>query len=215
MDVYPHLFDISSLWRTALTQTCARFLQSLALPIKLFNSSSPEGHCGGNQPPDGSICHSPLKPKNNDRFALQKLSVILSKRSLWPSTMVSYFVQTSLMNISIFWYMLSWLVKDATTFAMELCRYKQATLCVVELWTHQKFESFKKIRDDENRNRICWWIKEPCCLLLSYPQIFRQSQFCPPDLQDFFCMAPFSLSCVWTLRNSGLCEHLRSRFEVV
>ena len=28
--------------------------------IKLFNSSYTEGHCGGNQQPDGSICLSPL-----------------------------------------------------------------------------------------------------------------------------------------------------------
>ena len=48
---------------------------------------------------------------------------------------------------------------------MELCGCKQAaaladevSLHVIELWTHQKFELFKKynLRDDENRIRICW-----------------------------------------------------------
>ena len=43
---------------------------------KLFNSSSPEGHRGRNQPPGGSICLSPPNPKYNERFAR-------------PSTMVS------------------------------------------------------------------------------------------------------------------------------
>ena len=64
------------------------------------------------------------------------------KRSLWPSTMVSFFfLQTFLMII----FMLSWIVKDATTFEMEMCGYKQATAhahvrpqkCVVELWTRK------------------------------------------------------------------------------
>ena len=44
--------------------------------LKLFNSSSPEGHCGENQPPDGSICLSPPKPKYNERFARQTLSMV-------------------------------------------------------------------------------------------------------------------------------------------
>ena len=35
--------------------------------IKLFNSSSPEGHCGGNQLLDGSVCISLLSPSiSND-----------------------------------------------------------------------------------------------------------------------------------------------------
>ena len=46
--------------------------------IKLFISSSPEGICGGNQPPDGSICLSPPRPNYNERFAR-------------PSTMFSCF----------------------------------------------------------------------------------------------------------------------------
>ena len=37
--------------------------------IKLFNSCSPEEHCGWNQPPDGSICVSPPKPTFHERFA--------------------------------------------------------------------------------------------------------------------------------------------------
>ena len=37
--------------------------------IKLLNSTSPERHCGGNQPPDDSTCHSPRRPKYNERFA--------------------------------------------------------------------------------------------------------------------------------------------------
>ena len=66
----------------------------------------------------------------------------------------------------IYIYTLSSIVKDATTFEIELCGCKQATahahlqphgVCVIELWTHQKFESFKKynFRDDEIRIRIC------------------------------------------------------------
>ena len=55
-----HHFDILS---TAQTQTCSRFLQTFALPdIKLFNSSSLERHCGGNQLLGGSVCLSPLSP---------------------------------------------------------------------------------------------------------------------------------------------------------
>ena len=50
--------------------------------IKLFNSSSPEGHCGRNQPPDGSICLSPPKPKYNERFTRQTLSMMFGQRSL-------------------------------------------------------------------------------------------------------------------------------------
>ena len=50
-----HVFSLRS--RT----TCSRFLQSFSLYLlKLLNSRSPEGHCGGNQPPDGSICLSLL-----------------------------------------------------------------------------------------------------------------------------------------------------------
>ena len=50
-------------------------------------------------------------------------------------------------------HMLSWIVKDTTTFELEFCGHKQATahtdtctvsLHVIELWTHQKFESFTK-----------------------------------------------------------------------
>ena len=44
--------------------------------IKLFSSSSPEGHCGGNQPPDVSMCLSPPKPKYNERFTRQTLSMM-------------------------------------------------------------------------------------------------------------------------------------------
>ena len=57
--------------------------------IKSFNSSYPEGHCGGNQPPDGSICPSPPKPKFHERFAR-------------PSTMVSCFFDTFLKYIYIY-----------------------------------------------------------------------------------------------------------------
>ena len=44
--------------------------------IKLFSFSNLEEHCGGNQPPDGSICLSPPKPKYNERFA--RLSTMVS-----------------------------------------------------------------------------------------------------------------------------------------
>ena len=48
-----------------------------------------------------------------------------------------------------------------------------ATLCVIELWTHQKFESLKKnnFRNDEIRIRICYLIpkKEP----KSFELVFR------------------------------------------
>ena len=50
--------------------------------IQLFNSSSPEGHCGGNQPPDGSSCLSPPKPKYYERIARQILSMMFGPRSL-------------------------------------------------------------------------------------------------------------------------------------
>ena len=44
--------------------------------IKLIDYSSPEGHCGGNQPQDGSTCLSPPKPKYNERFTRQTLSMM-------------------------------------------------------------------------------------------------------------------------------------------
>ena len=55
-------------------------------------------------------------------------------------------------NICLYIYMSSWSVKDTTTFEMELCGAQTGrsagtcttTLCVIDLWTHQKFESFKK-----------------------------------------------------------------------
>ena len=50
--------------------------------INLFNSSSPEGHCGGNQLPDGSVCLSPPKPKNHERFARQTLSMMFCLKPL-------------------------------------------------------------------------------------------------------------------------------------
>ena len=58
--------------------------------IKLLNSSSPEGHCGGNQPPDGAICLSPPRPNHSERFAR-------------PSTMFSFFA-TFLIYIYIYVY---------------------------------------------------------------------------------------------------------------
>ena len=36
--------------------------------INLLNSSSPGEYCGGNQPPDGSICLSTAEPKFYERF---------------------------------------------------------------------------------------------------------------------------------------------------
>ena len=54
--------------------------QSLYL-IKLFNSSSPQRHCGENQPPDGSVCLSPPKPKHNERFTRQTLSMMFGYRN--------------------------------------------------------------------------------------------------------------------------------------
>ena len=48
---------------------------------------------------------------------------------------------------------------------------------------------------------------EPCGLLLSSRQIFRQFYFCPPDRQDLINKALSSLTCVWILRNSGLWEN--------
>ena len=45
-----------------------------------------------------------------------------------------------------------------------------------------------------------------CCF--SYDQIFRQSEFCPPDRQDVFCIGALAtFFCV--LRNSGLWENVR------
>ena len=70
-----HHFDFLS---TAQTQTCSRFLQSFALPNKVVQLQLSWGTLRGNQPPDGSICLSPPKPKCNERFAR-------------PSTMVSFF----------------------------------------------------------------------------------------------------------------------------
>ena len=46
--------------------------------IKLLNSSYPEGSSGGNQQPDGSICLSPPKPKYNEGFTRQTLSMMFS-----------------------------------------------------------------------------------------------------------------------------------------
>ena len=41
--------------------------------IKLLNSSSPEGHCGGNQQLNGSVCLSPPFSKYIERFAREYL----------------------------------------------------------------------------------------------------------------------------------------------
>ena len=71
MDVYSRLFEI--------VPDSSNHLLHL---MKLFNSSSREGHCEGNQPPDGSISHSPPKPKYNERFTRHTLSVMFGERSL-------------------------------------------------------------------------------------------------------------------------------------
>ena len=82
-----HIFSLRTDREQHVPDSCN---QSLYL-IKLFSFSSPEGHCEGNQPPDGSICLSPPKPKCNERFARQTLSMMFGQRSFGPSTMVSCF----------------------------------------------------------------------------------------------------------------------------
>ena len=147
--------------------------------IKLFSFSNLEGNFGGNQLPDGSICLSLLlllsslllhhnntqhtthrdrhrntgtetdtetNPKFYERFARQTLSL---KRAFDLPQWFHVFLQTSL---KIKNYMLSWIVKDTTTFEMELCGCKQATAHAHGqphgVWLNfehtKKFESFKK-----------------------------------------------------------------------
>ena len=70
--------------------------------IRLFNSSCPEGHCGGNQQPD-SICLSPPKPNFYERFARPCLVVsCLVLSCLVLSCLVLSCLVLSCLSLSLF-----------------------------------------------------------------------------------------------------------------
>ena len=90
MDVYPRLTEISitlTFWALHRHKHVPDSSDHSLYLVKLLNSNSPEEHCEGNQPPDGSICLSPPKPKFYERFAR-------------PSTLVSCMFFFFFANIS-------------------------------------------------------------------------------------------------------------------
>ena len=129
--------------------------------IRLFNFSSLEGRCGGNQQSDGSISLSlsplSLPPTHNMQHATRRDSdtetETLTQRNRNPSVtndlQVRYFLGCSVKRV---FDLPQWF-----HFCKHLVKNVCSTFHVVERRTHAKFESFKKynFRDDENRIRIC------------------------------------------------------------
>ena len=103
--------------------------------ITLLNSSSLEEHSGRNQPQDGSICLSPPKPK----FLRTICTTFHNGFMFFANISYKYFRvivnrqrHHNIRNGNM------WAKKGHST---STCT---ATLCVIELSTHRKFESFKK-----------------------------------------------------------------------